>query len=243
MTVAGRHTENELDEHQKRTPTVIRTRAAIALLLSTALPAPASAATPPNLAKAIEEQRKLAEESAAPGVLNDLANLLVLAGQRGEAESIYRRVLTLDAANDEARFNLGLLLQSRGDIDEAEDLYMAVTERQPGNPWPFYQLGVIYESRAQRRDAIDAYGTALALDPQLYFADVNPQVLRNNLLTESILAAAGRRQNRSLAPMQYSRPRQITQMLLSLPTLTGDAAGAATTPQEPLSAEDEEDGN
>lgn len=192
-------------------------RTVAALTLAWALVALPVAAAAQNLAEAIEEHRRLALESPTPGVLNDLANLLVLAGDRGEAESTYRRVLSMDAANSEAQFNLGLLLQSRGHLDEAEELYAAVVARLPEHSWAFYQLGAIYESRDMRGEAIEAYARALALDPELYFADVNPQVVTNQLLTEALLEAARLRQSRALAPMQYSRPRQITEMLLSLP--------------------------
>ena len=178
--------------------------------------APAPAA-PQNLPEAIAEHRRLAAESPTPGVLNDLANLLVLKGQREEAESIYRRVLSTDAGNSEAQFNLGLLLQSRGETDEAEQLFLAVLARQPRHQWALYQLGAIHESRGERREALGSYAQALALDPELFFADVNPQVVTNRLLTESVLAAARLRGGARLAPMQYSRPREITKMLLGLP--------------------------
>ena len=194
---------------------MVRNLAALTLIsLFTALPAPAA---PPNLADAIEQHRHLAEESPTEGVLNDLANLLVLAGNHGEAESMYRRVLSMDPANTEAQFNLGLLLQSTGRLEEAGELYLSVIDRQPRHAWAHYQLGAVHEARNQRSEAIAAYAAALALDPELYFADVNPQVVSNRLLTESLLEAAHLRNSRSMAPMQYARPREITEMLLSLP--------------------------
>ena len=193
-----------------------RTLAALTLVsLFTALPAPAAA---PNLADAIEQHRRLAQESPTAGVLNDLANLLVLAGHHDEAESIYRRVLSMDPANVEAQFNFGLLLQSIGRLAAAADLYASVIERQPRHAWAHYQLGAVHETNDLRSEAIAAYATALALDPELYFADVNPQVVSNRLLTESLLEAARLRESRSMAPMQYARPREITEMLLSLPS-------------------------
>ena len=193
-----------------------------ALVLVCALTPAVAAAETPNLTQAIEEHRRLALQSPTPGVLNDLANLLVLVAQRTEAESIYQRVLSIDPQNVEAQFNLGLLLQSRGRLDEAQALYQQVVALEPQHSWAHYQLGSIHESRDDRRHAIASYATALALDPELYFSDVNPQVVSNALLTESILEAARLRESRSLAPMQYSRPRKITEMLLSLPKPEGE---------------------
>lgn len=192
-------------------------RTLVAFTVAALLLAIAAGAAPPNLADAIEKHRQLAAESPTPGVLNDLANLLVLDGQHPEAASIYRRVLSMDSYNVEAQFNLGLLLQSQGHLEEAEQLFTSVIERDPQHSWAFYQLGSIHEASDLRYEAIDAYATALALDPELFFADVNPQVVSNQLLTEALLEAARRRESRSLAPMKYARPREITEMLLTLP--------------------------
>ncbi len=189
----------------------------IAILTLLALLPLASAAAPQNLTDAIAEHRRLAEESTDPGILNDLANLLVLAGHAGEAESTYRRVLASVPGNAEAQFNLGLLLQNKGLIDEAQELFQSVLVTHPRHEWALYQLGAIHESRGERQEAIHAYARALAIDPELYFADVNPQVVTNGLLTEALLEAAQLRSSRNMAPMKYSRPREITEMLLSLP--------------------------
>jgi tetratricopeptide (TPR) repeat protein len=194
--------------------TILSLAVALPALTLAAVPVEAS---PQDIGKAITEHRRLADEAPSPGVLNDLANLLVLEGRRDEAESIYRRVLGTDPGNNEAAFNLGLLLQNRGEDEEAETLFLSVVDRQPRHPWALYQLGAIYEGRGERRDAVQSYSKALAIDPELYFADVNPQVVTNGLLTESLLEAARRRGSARMAPMQYSRPREITQMLLSLP--------------------------
>ena len=77
----------------------------VILLLAIASTLAPVLASPQNLADAIEEHRRLVAETPTPGVLNDLANLLVLAGNVAEAESTYRHVLSIDAANIEAQFN------------------------------------------------------------------------------------------------------------------------------------------
>lgn len=193
-------------------PTIVTTAWLMTLLASGASTSP-----PPNLAEAIASQQRLVEESPTPGALNDLGNLLVLAGRYDEAETHYRRALSVDPAGTRARFNLGLLLQTRGETEEARQLYDAVLELEPRHAWAHYQLGALFERQNDERRAVASYGRALALDPELYFADVNPQVVANRLLTEAILEAARLRRSPNLAPMQYAQPREITELLLSLP--------------------------
>jgi tetratricopeptide (TPR) repeat protein len=186
----------------------------------------ASAADAPNLLEALETQRSLADENPTPAILNDLGNLLVLAGYANEAESTYQRVLVIDAYNVAAQFNLGLLMQYRGEAVTARTLFEEVVGREPTNAWAHYQLGALHEAAGERSKAIESYARALALDPELYFPDVNPQIVSNALLTESILEAANLRRPTNLAPMSFAQPREITQLLLSLPTIpTGGETG------------------
>jgi tetratricopeptide (TPR) repeat protein len=193
-------------------------------LLTTSL---VTATDAPNLLEVLESQRALAEENPTPEILNDLANLLVLSGHSNEAESTYRRVLQIDAYNVAAQFNLGLLMQYRGEKEMARELFLEVVEREPTNAWAYYQLGVLHEDAGERAKAIEQYALALAIDPELYFPDVNPQIVNNMLVTESLLEAANLRKPSNLAPMNFARPREITQLLLSLPAIpTGGETGA-----------------
>ncbi len=181
-----------------------------------------AAAETPNLSEALEAQRVLAQQNPTAAVLNDLGNLLVLAGNTNEAESTYRRVLSMDAYNVAAQFNLGLLKQYRGEADVARDLFLRVISLQPNNAWAHYQLGALHEAAGARDQAIDSYARALAIDPELYFPDVNPQIVSNALVTESLIEAASLRQPSALAPMSFAQPREITQLLLSLPLAPAD---------------------
>jgi tetratricopeptide (TPR) repeat protein len=182
----------------------------------------AAAAERPNLLEALEAQRLLAQQSPTVSVLNDLGNLMVLAGLSNEAESTYRRVLIIDAGNVPAQFNLGLLLQYRGDADAARNLFLEVISIQPIHAWAHYQLGALHEAAGARAEAIDSYARALAIDPELYFPDVNPQIVTNTLVTESLIEAASLRRPSALAPMSFVQPRKITQLLLSLPSAPVD---------------------
>lgn len=185
-----------------------------------ALLAPSNSLQPPNLPEAIASQRRIVESSPTAASLNDLANLMVLAGSLDEAERLYRRALSFETDNLRARFNLGLLLQHQGRFQEALELYQGVLALEPRHAWAHYQIGAIFEHRSQSSRAVEAYARAFALDPQLYFTDVNPQVVWNGLLTEAVLEAAKLRGQPNLAPMQYAQPREITELLLSLPEPT-----------------------
>ncbi|MDX1645192.1 MAG: Wzy polymerase domain-containing protein [Thermoanaerobaculia bacterium] len=193
--------------------TTFATSVGLAALLATS-----GGITPPNLAAAIASQQAIVEASPTAASINDLANLMVLAGRFDEAERLYRRALSFDEEVTRTRFNLGLLLQSRGRSDEALELYQTVLATEPEHAWAHYQTGAIHEQRSHSSRAVESYARAFALDPQLYFADVNPQVVANQLLTEAILEAARLRRRSNLAPMQYAQPREITELLLSLPS-------------------------
>ena len=203
----------------------------VAAIAALAIAIPGHGAEPPNLAQALEAQQLLAADSPTPEVLTDLGNLLVMAGRVSEAESTYRRVMSMDPSHAGAPFNLGLVMQYRGESDIAFDLYQQVIALDSTHAWAHYQTGAIHEAAARRQEAIEAYARALALDPQLYFADVNPQIVNNELVTEALLQAAKLRQPSLLAPMSFSRPREITRLLLSLPA-TEDAEEPATDQED-----------
>src|SRR5262249_4227184 len=149
---------------------------------------------------------------------NDLGNLLVLGNHPADAETAYRKAVELDPGKESALFNLGLLLQQRGQTKDAEKLYQQVLKVNPGNAWAHYQIGAIREAKGDQSAAIDAYARAFALDPQLGFKEVNPQIVDNRLATEAMLRAY--RNQGSLAPSVptvYDDPRRIRDLLVSPP--------------------------
>jgi Flp pilus assembly protein TadD len=187
--------------------------AAGALIAITAMTA--IAAVPPNLGKAVEAQKRLATgrpQDAA--VFNDLGNLLVLARQPEEAEAAYRHAVELDAHRTSALFNLALLLQQKGKTAEAKQLYEKVLEVDPRHAWAHYQLGTLYEQKKDKSRAIREYSQSFALDPQLAFREVNPQIVENRLVTESLLLAYRRHSAASEAPAIYDEPGHIRDLLL-----------------------------
>lgn len=174
-----------------------------------------AATPPPHLPRALAAQEKLAQERPAdPVVLNDLGNLLRLAGRLEESEAAYRRALTLDPNRVSTHFNLALLLQQENRLEAALEEYRQVVALRPDHAWAHYQAGAILESRGATAAATRAYARAFALDPQLSFPDVNPHVIENHLLTEALLLSQRQAEAIPQAPNAYDDPAWIASLLL-----------------------------
>ena len=205
----------------------------------------ALAAVPPNLGKAIEEQRRLVSERPQdPAVYNDLGNLLVLASRPAEAEEAYRKAVELGPDRASSLFNLALLLQQQGGLRESLRLYRQVLEVQPKHAWALYQIGTLYEHWGQEGRAVEAYADAFRIDPQLAFAEVNPHVVENGLVTRAMLRAYQQGYEPPQAPAMYDEPGRIVGLLVPRPaappqqppsegTEAGEAAGVQAQPAMP----------
>ena len=196
----------------------------------------ATAAVPPNLARTIEAQRRLAAERPQDAaVLNDLGNLLLMVPQPAEAEAAYRTAVEIDPNKASALFNLGRLLQQRGELREALGFYRRVVKLEPRHAWAHYQIGSLYEAWGQQSRAIESYARAFSLDPQLAFAEVNPHIVENQLVTESMLRAYKDGGTQPQAPVIYDEPSRIAGMLVPAPTPAGqekDETAAAQQQQQ-----------
>ncbi len=191
------------------------------------------AAVPPNLAKAIEEQRRLTvERPQDAAVFNDLGNLLLMVPEPEEAETAYRKAVELDPDKASALYNLGLLLQQRGKLREAMKHYRHVVEVEPRHAWAHYQIGTVHEVWRQESRAVESYARAFALDPQLAFPEVNPHVVENKLLTEAMLRAYKSDFAPPRAPNVYDDPARIAALLVPSPAAQAQAKDqVATRPQ------------
>jgi Flp pilus assembly protein TadD len=175
----------------------------------------AIAAVPPNVTKAVEEQRRTTSQRPQdPAAWNDLGNLLMLAARPEEAEEAYNKAIELDPEKVSALFNLGLLHQQRGELRQAYGFYRRVVKLEPRHAWAHYQLGSLWETWRQEERAIQSYATAFAIEPQLSFPDVNPHVVENNLMTESLLRAYRSDYATPQAPAMYDNPSRIAALLV-----------------------------
>jgi hypothetical protein len=201
---------------------------------------------PPHLGAAIAEQRNLV--SARPsdaGVWNDLGNLLALSGNLDEADGAYGRALELDPGSVQARFNLGLLRQQRGDLDGAVTEYLALLDLEPRHPRALYQLGAAYEAQGQRELALERYADAFTIDPELLFAENNPHIIENRLVTEALLRARRGSRSGPATPRSYDEEARINSILApppptldveAPPVEDADAANSRTSSDAPSAA-------
>lgn len=196
----------------------------------------ALAAVPPNLGKAIEEQRRLvAERPRDPAVYNDLGNLLILASRPDEAEEAYRKAVELAPERVSALFNLAMLQQQRGELRESLRLYRQVLELQPKHAWAWYQIGTLYEHWGQEGRAVEAYAGAFRIDPQLAFPEINPHVVENELVTRAMLRAYQQGYEPPQAPAMYEEPGRIVSLLVPKPQPQppGEGTEMAGEPAQP----------
>jgi len=203
-------------------------------LLSIIAMTAAAAAVPPNLSAALEKQQRLAAERPRDAaVFNDLGNLLVMVGQPSDAEAAYRHAVEVDPHRSSALYNLGLLLLQEGKGAEARQLFEKVLEIEPNHAWAHYQLGTLQERKGDKSRAVREYAQAFRLDPQLAFRDVNPQVVENGLVTESLLRAYRRQSSAAAAPPIYDERSRIRQLLVQEPGKDAAEAKAAAAPVAP----------
>lgn len=189
----------------------------------------AAAAAPPNFGEALEAQRALAAENPNdPQVLNDLGNLLLLTGEREEAESAYRRALEIAPEMPSVRYNLGLLLYQAERPKEALAEFEVVAEVDPDNAWAVYQIGAVHDLLGAELKAVKFYARAFRLDPQLAFPEVNPHVIDNQHVTRAMLRAYQDLPLAGQAPKRYEQPGRIVNLMIP-----GTGEAAVPAPAEP----------
>ena len=177
---------------------------------------PGSQATaPPNLLEALTAQQVQASQHPNdPEILNDLGNLLVLAGTLDAAEEAYRGSLEINPDNTTTRYNLALVLIEQGRTKQATNELHQVLELDPYHAWSYYQLGTLSASAGRRSQAVDFYTRALALRPALASPAINPHIIENRYLTESQLRLYLAKSEATQAPRLYERPGNVAELLL-----------------------------
>lgn len=173
------------------------------------------ATSPPNLHEALRLQQAQADlHPNDPEILNDLGNLLVLAGSVDEAEEAYRRSLEIDPDNTTTRYNLALALMEQGRNKQATQELHSLLEVDPYHAWALYQLGTISATTGRRTKAVDYYTRALNLNPELASPAVNPHIIENRYLTESQLRLYLQNAEAAQAPRLYQRPGEVAKLLI-----------------------------
>lgn len=212
-----------------------RLGAALALAAIVALAPPLSAAPPENLDAALASQRQHVEQHPGDaGALNDLANLLLLAGDREGAEAAYAQALAHEPEQPQARFNLALLLHDQGRLRQAVRELRRLVKHHPDHAWGQYQLGALYAERGNRSRALERYVKAFRLDPRLSDPVFNQHILSNPLATAAMLRAFSELSNAAAVPRLYADPGRVTALLLPVtpPAPADEAEPAADEPQD-----------
>jgi tetratricopeptide (TPR) repeat protein len=86
-------------------------------------------------------------------------------GDRGTAESLYRRVMQLDRTDPAAAFNLGNLLRDAQRFVEAEAAFRAAIKADPACREAYYNLADLLEGQGRLADAILCLRGAVEADP------------------------------------------------------------------------------
>jgi tetratricopeptide (TPR) repeat protein len=215
----------------------IQTAFLFVLLLSV----PGVALGQPYLSEALAIQRSLALENPDdPALLNDLANLLLLAGEMNESEDTYRRAIELAPESISVHYNLGLLLQQTERPEKARREFQQVITLNPEHAWSHYQLGVLLAASGRRSSAIEQFATALRLDPRLTDPAFNPHIVENDLAASATLMAYSHLSPATLAPRIYEEPSRIAGLLLPLPVPFDQSRAAKPTVEEDAASAEEE---
>jgi len=198
----------------------------------------ALAGTPANLQEALQAQKSLvAENPRDADLLNDLGNLLALAGDFAQAEEIYHRALEIEPDDVTALYNLALVLREQGELKAARKTFEAILEVDPRHAWTHYQLGALLDEQDNRSRAVQHYAEAFAIDRTLTSPKVNPHIVENQLATEALLLMYVEESPSTQAPRLYEKPGNVADLLLprqSAETTAESADGDAHTEVDPV---------
>jgi hypothetical protein len=191
----------------------------------------ALAASSENLDEAIRQQQaRVAQRPADAGSLNDLGNLLVLAGDLAAAEDAYRRAIAVAPDLVSSHYNLALLLLQADRQKEALKNLHTALELDPQHAWSHYQMGTIMADRRNRNQALRHYTEAFRLDRSLTSPKVNPHIVENRLATEALLTIHAEEPAATHAPRSYEDPGHIADLLLPAEPSLEAAPEAADEP-------------
>ena len=131
-----------------------------------------------NPRAALAPLREAVRIAEIPERLNALAQTLEqTGGSVSEAETLYRRALTIQPAAASIRVNLGRLLDGQGRTDEALREYRAAVAEEPALETAHYNIGTLLARTGDPAGAQAALEEAIRLDPDHADALANLAVL------------------------------------------------------------------
>lgn len=141
----------------------------------------------PDFAAAVAEQRVRVEAEPTAAHMNDLGGLLLLAGERMEAQLAFEQALEIEPDNQISLYNLGVIVLEEDPRRARKLLKSALKQSEDG--WTHYRLAQAYERLHQGRLALRHYTHAFDLDRTLLYPEVNPEIISNQMATEALLNA------------------------------------------------------
>jgi tetratricopeptide (TPR) repeat protein len=148
------------------------TLATVVFLLSSAIPAAAAEIAAPDSAAPAPEVRERdlkAKIQAHPGdaaLVMQLAQLYYDQGDRGHAESEFRRVLEIDPRNVQAMVSLGTVLNESGKSEAALAQYDAALAIDPRRVDTICKKGQALYALQRHEEAVRLYLEAKKIDPK-----------------------------------------------------------------------------
>ncbi len=179
----------------------------------------AAQTAPQHLDRALAAQRQLAADHPDdPAVLNDLGNLLALAGDTRGAGQAYEKAVALAPDDPGPHFNYGLLLAESGQRRAAFRQFRKVVKLEPRHAWAYYELGTIYDAWGFENRARRSFARAFTLDRRLADARYNSSVLDNRQATAAMLMAWKPGTSAlAAAPRDYVDSARIAGLMIDVP--------------------------
>lgn len=106
---------------------------------------------------------------------------------RNSQADFYRKVLASDPENNEAQYNLGLVLQSQGKVDEAVAHYRRAIAISGENAGYHNNLGAALAGLGKFDKAVEHFNQAISIDPQNAESEFN---LGNALMSQEKIEEA-----------------------------------------------------
>ena len=109
-------------------------------------------------------------------------------GQTEEADSAFRRVISLNPSCPDGHNNLGTLLYHQGRMEEAISSYEQAIRINPEHPDLFNNLGIALHEHSQLELAINAYEKAIQIKPDYAeaFNNLGKALVANNDINKAI---------------------------------------------------------
>ncbi len=189
---------------QRRTRHLATLSLAISFLL-----AGAAGATPYQ--EAVEELARLVEVEPSAATWNDFGALLFLHGDRDRAVAAFEEALNYDSEHPAALYNLAVAVTAESPY-RARRLLRTALRTGGDEAWIQFRLGEIYASLSRSRRAVRHFGNAFRANPSLAFADVNPAVVGNPLVTRAVLKVDTNSTVRG--EPQFANPSMVRGLLL-----------------------------